>query len=313
MAALNAWFTGAWRVCRSPWLPAIVYLLLLIVTVPLGALVHYELPEPPRPFAVEPGAGPIPDLDWLDQVTANKRSLLGSLTPAVVGVAAPLTNIDRLLDGQVPTFALLVSGVMLLAWAWLWGGIIANAASPPRRFLKACNRSFIDVLSLNFGGVVLAVLVYGVLRAALFATIWPLVNGQTEFAMLIWRLMLTIVPLLALVVVSVVFDYARIALVLGDVTVPAAIGIGATFVRANPWPVALLVTLSVGLFTTLLAAYAAFEFIPGGSVPTVRRIIELGQLFIIVRIVLRLWNASAQVALFERSALAQPEAGTAKA
>jgi hypothetical protein len=49
-----------------------------------------------------------------------------------------------------------------------------------------------------------------------------------------------------------------------------------------------------------MAAYAAFEFIPGGSVPTVRRIIELGQVYIVIRIVLRLWNASAQVALFER-------------
>lgn len=300
MAAISAWLIGGWRLWRAPWLPVMIYLLLLIVTVPLGILLHQELPEPARPFAVEPGAGPIPDLDWLDEVTAHKRSLLGELTPAVIGVAAPLSNIDRLLDGDTPAFALLVSGVMLLAWAWLWGGIIAKAASPPRRFLKACNGSFIDVLSLNFGGLVLALLVYALLRAVLFAFIWPLVDGGPERTMLIWRAVLTLLPLLALVVVTVVVDYARIALVLNDVAVPVAIGMGATFVRANPWAVALLVLVSTLLAVALLTAYAAFEFIPGGSVPTVRRIIELGQIYILARIVLRLWNASAQVALFEK-------------
>jgi hypothetical protein len=300
MAAINAWFIGGWRLCRTPWLPVLVYLLLLLVTVPLGILLHQELPEPPRPFTVEPGAGPIPDLDWLDEVTANKRSLLGELTPAVIGVAAPLSNFDRLLDGETPTFALLVSGVMLLAWAWLWGGIIARAASPPGRFLKACNRSFIDVLSLNFGGLVLALLLYGLLRVVLFSVIWPLVDGRTELTMLVWRAVLTLVPVLALVVVTVVLDYARIALVLDDVTIPVAIGLGAKFVRANPWAVGLLVLISMALTAGLITAYAAFEFIPGGSVPTVRRIIELGQIYILARIVLRLWHASSQVALLER-------------
>ncbi|HWI20782.1 MAG TPA: hypothetical protein VNT81_23670 [Vicinamibacterales bacterium] len=300
MAAISALITGGWRVCRTPWLPAMVYLLLLLVTVPLGILVHLELPEPSRPFAVEPGAGPIPDLDWLDEVTAHKRSLLGALTPAVIGVAAPLSNIDRLLEGDTPTFALLVSGVMLLAWAWLWGGIIARVSSPPGKFLKACNSSFIDVLSLNFGGLVLALLVYGLLRLVLFSVIWPLVDEGQESTLLIWRVVLTLLPLFALVGVTVVFDYARIALVLNEVTVPAAIGMGAKFVRAYPWSVALLVLVSTLLAVGLLTAYAAFEFIPGGSVPTVRRIIELGQLYILARIVLRLWNASAQVALFEK-------------
>jgi hypothetical protein len=300
MAVLGAWLGGLWRVCRAPWLVAIVYVLLLIVTLPLSARLHLELPEPARPFAVEPGAGPVPDFDWLDEVTANKRSLLGELTPAVIGVAAPLSNIDRLLDGDAPMFALLAGGVMLVAWAFLWGGVIATVATPRRPFFKACQESFSDVLAVNIGGLVLAVAIYGALRAILFTTVWPFVDGAAESTMLAWRIVLTIVPLIALTAVTLVFDYARIALVLGDATIPVAIGIGAKFVRANAIAVAVLTLCSVALFVALLVAYGAFEFIPGGSVPTLQRLLVLGQAYIAARIVLRLWNASAQVALFER-------------
>lgn len=301
MTPIRAWMIGLWRVCRAPWLVGLVYVLLLVVTLPPAITLHLSLPEPARPFAIEPGAGPIPDYDWLDEVTSHKRSLLGELTPAVIGVAAPLSNIDRLLEGNVPMFSLLAAGVLFVSWAWLWGGVIATTSVPRRRFFKACNDSFSDVLSLNIAGAVLALLVYAVLRTVLFAVVWPLVDSGTEPQLLAWRSLLTVVPLIALAVVTVVFDYARIVLVLlDDVTVPVAIGIGARFVRAHAWQVALLVVLSVALLTAVLIVYGAFEFIPGGSVPTVRRIIELGQAYVIARIALRLWNASAQVVLFEQ-------------
>ena len=43
------------------------------------------------------------------------------------------------------------------------------------------------------------------------------------------------------------------------------------------------------------------EFVPGGSAPRVGRIILLGQMFILARIVLRLWNTGAQVSLYQRT------------
>jgi hypothetical protein len=300
MVALTAWVVGLWRVCRAPWILAIVYVLLLLVTMPIAARMHLELPEPSRPFAVEPGAGPIPDFDWLDEVTANKRSLLGELVPSVIGVAAPLSNIDALLDGRTPLFALLVSGVMLIAWAWLWGGIIANAATPRRRFFKACQDSFSAVLALNIAGLVLALLAYWIIHGILFGLIWPLVDDSSEPIQLIWRTLFTLITLIGVATVAAVFDYARISLVLLGVKIPEAIGVGTRFVRAHLMSVGLLVVLTVMLFGGLLAVYAAFEFIPGGSVPTLGRIVVLGQAYIAARIVLRLWNASAQVVLFER-------------
>jgi len=54
------------------------------------------------------------------------------------------------------------------------------------------------------------------------------------------------------------------------------------------------------LLAGLLAGYGAFEFIPGGSVPKLDRIILIGQAYIVARVALRLLNAAAQVALYRR-------------
>ncbi|MFM8532314.1 MAG: hypothetical protein ACKOEC_01765, partial [Acidimicrobiia bacterium] len=104
----------------------------------------------------------------------------------------------------------------------------------------------------------------------------------------------------AVATVTLIFDYARISAVLDDVSLRTALERGARTVRHHPAAAMSLVLLSASLFGALLGGYAAFEFIPGGSVPTVRRIIVLGEAYVMARIGVRLWNAAAQVALYER-------------
>jgi hypothetical protein len=135
MIAIASWFSGLWRLCASPWIVLIAYALLLAITLPLGAILHRELPPPSRPVVIEPGAGPVPDYDWLDEVTAHKRGLLGTLTPAVIGVAAPFDNLDRFASARaIPDFAIAMSGALLIGWAWLWGGVISRFAGARQRF-----------------------------------------------------------------------------------------------------------------------------------------------------------------------------------
>ena len=101
--------------------------------------------------------------------------------------------------------------------------------------------------------------------------------------------------------ITLAFDYARIALIVdGPIPVPEAIRVGAAAVRRNAIAVIALVAMSGLLLAGLLAVYGAFEFIPGGSVPKLSRIILVGQAYIVARIALRLLNAAAQVALYQR-------------
>ena len=302
MIALASWFSGLWRVGTSLWIVAIAYIVLLLITAPIGAFLHRELPSPARPVTIEPGAGPVPDYDWLDEVTATRRGLLGSLSPVVIGVAAPFDNLDRFASArEVPDFAIVLSAGLLIGWAWLWGGVISRFAGVGRRFFSACGRLFIPVLTLNIAGVFCAILVYWISRVLLFEILWPLLSTGAESTAFAWRVVLTLMLLAPLAAITMVFDYARIALIVeGPIPVPDAIRAGAATVRANAASAITLLVLSALLLAGLLVVYGAFEFIPGGSVPKLGRIIVLGQAYIVARIGLRLWNAAAQIALYQR-------------
>ena len=304
MIALASWFSGLWRVFASLWMVPIAYLVLLVITLPIGAFLYRALPPPSRPVVVEPGAGPVPDFDWLDEVTANKRGLLGTLSPVVIGVAAPFDNLDRFVSARaVPDFAIVLSAALLIGWAWLWGGVISRFAGNRRRFFSACGRLFIPVLTLNIAAIVIAIPVYIALRLLLFDLLWPALSaGASDSTALVWRVVLAMLLVAPIAVLTLIFDYARIALIVdGPIPVPEAVRLGIATVRRNILAVTTLMILSGVVFAGLLIIYGAFEFIPGGSVPRLSRIILLGQAYIVARIGLRLWNAAAQVSLYQRS------------
>jgi len=302
MIAIASWFSGLWRVFSSLWIVLIAYGLLLAITLPLGAIQHRQLPPPSRPVTIEPGAGPVPDYDWLDEVTANERGLLGTLMPVVIGVAAPFDNLDRFISARgIPDFAIALSGALLIGWAWLWGGVISRLAGR-QRFFSACSRLFIPVLTLNIAGVLMAIAFHALARLILFDMIYPVLSdGVAESTAFVLRVIVTMALMLPLAAITLMFDYARIALIVdGPMPVPDAIRMGVATLRGNTIAVIVLIVLSGLLLAGLLLVYGAFEFIPGGSVPKLGRIILLGQAYIVTRIALRLWNAAAQVSLYQR-------------
>ena len=303
MIAIGAWFGGLWRVARIPWIAALAYALLLAITVPLGLILHRDLPPPSQPLVVEPGAGPAPNLDWLDEVTTGRGGLAGSLAPTVIGVAAPLENLDRLLDRRrPPLFAIALSAVSMMVWAWLWGGIVSRYSGAGRPFFLSCRRWFAPILKVSVAGVLAAVALYLTVQPLLFDVAWPaLTAGASERAAFAWRVALAVPFIALLTITTLVADYARISIVLNDATsfgdaIADAIGL----IRANAIAVLLIVAVTAVLLGGLLATYGAFEFIPGGSVPTLARVILIGQGFIVARIVLRLVNAAAQISLYQR-------------
>lgn len=303
MIAIGAWFGGLWRVVRSPWLVALAYAALLAMTVPLGMILQRQLPSPSQPSVVEPGAGPVPDLDWLDEVRAGRDGLIGTLSPVVVGVAAPLDNLDRLLARRLPPpFTIALSGGSLIVWAWLWGGVISRLSGARRGFLSACGESFAPVMKVSLVGLIVAIGLFATLHPLLFDVALPaLTSGISERAVFAWRVVLTIPFIAALTLTTLVSDYARIEIVLNAGTpLRAAIANALQLVRANAIAVLTLVVVAAVLLAGLLLTYGAFEFIPGGSVPRLGRVIVLGQAFILTRIALRFVNAAAQVVLYQR-------------
>jgi len=158
------------------------------------------------------------------------------------------------------------------------------------------------MLKVSAAGVLAAIALYLTVHPLLFDFAWPaLTAGASERAAFFWRVALAVPFIAVLTLTTLIADYARISLVLNDASsIADAIADAINVIRANLIAVMILVVAAAVLLGGLLVTYGAFEFIPGGSVPTLGRVILIGQGFIVARIVLRLVNAAAQVTLSQR-------------
>lgn len=300
---LRAWFGGLWRVLCAPVLVIAVYAMTLAITAPLGAVLHRSLPEQGTRL-VPTTEDPVPaDPDWLDEVSSEGRGLLPLLSPAIFGVAAPLSNLSAIVDATGwPLPVLGVVAVYWLTWMAIWGGVIARLASRrspgPRALFDAARRSAPRVLALGVAGLAAYFILFLVLRAPLMGPLYnALASGAQERTAVGWWAALAAVFVVALASLAQVLDFARLSVVLDGLDVRPALARGLADVRRHLWSVVGLVVLTTVLFAALLAAYGAVEFIPGGSIPTLPRLIAIGQAYIVARLVLRLTLTAAQIRL----------------
>lgn len=307
MPTLRTWFGGVWRVLRAPAAVAGLYLLTLVIAAPLGAWMQRSLPAPEIFDVLDATDPPAPDVDWLDEVSLHAPGLTRFLTPAIFGVAAPIGHLDAILDGSRPPLPLLAPiAVFFLCWTAVWGGVIARLAKGApigvAAAMAASRRSMLPLLVLGLAGGVGYVVLYLTVHAVMFGPLYELLAaGAIERTAFFWRVALTVVFAVVLLALSQVLDYAKLAIILGGASVRQAVSDSTTLIRQRWVTVtALLLFNGVGL-VILLAGYGASEFIPGGSVPSLPRLIAGGQALILGRLILRLVLAGGQVDLHLRS------------
>ena len=306
MGRLRTWLGGAWRAVCAPVVLLALYLLTLAVAVPLGAWLQKSLPAPEMLDAVDANDPPAPDVDWLDEVALHAPGLARFLTPAVIGVAAPIGHLDEVLDGSLPPWPLLAPiAVFFVCWTAAWGGVVARLANGSRigtrAAIAASRQSMVPLLVLGMAGGVAYLVLYLTLHDAMFGPLYDwLVAGTLERTAFMWRLVLTALFGGVLLALGQVLDFAKLAIILGRATVMQALNDSVRLVRQQ-WltVVVLLLFNGVGL-AVLLAGYAASEFIPGGSVPSLWRLVVGGQALILGRLLLRLVLTGAQVDLYLR-------------
>ncbi len=304
MRMLRSWFGGVWRVLRAPVVLLALYVLTLAVAAPLGAWMQRSLPAPELLDVVDANDPLAPDVDWLDEVSSHAPGLARFLSPAVIGVAAPIGHLDDVLDGAMPPLPLLAPiAVFFVCWTAVWGGVITRLAhgsrSGTRAAIAASRQSMVPLLALGMAGGVAYLVLYLTLHAAMFGPLYDwLVAGTLERTAFMWRLVLTALFGGVLLALGQVLDFAKLAIILGRATVMQAVNDSVRLVRQQ-WltVVVLLLFNGVGL-AVLLAGYAASEFIPGGSVPSLWRLVVGGQALILGRLLLRLVLAGAQVDLY---------------
>lgn len=305
MNALRAYFAGLLQVLRAPMTIVAVVILTVITVIPFAVVIGDRLQtalndQPP----VVLGSEEI-DADWWLEYRRHARGLEATFTPAIIGFAAPLSNLSALLDGE-PQAAIMVVpiAVAIVTWAFIWGWAIERYRTGGPRSMSALLRAGLRTWPRFIAISVVAALA----QLALYFTLHPLLFGPVFSALtssmpsernaLIVRAILYVIFGAFIAAVSLIADYSRIGAVLGGSSGPA-------FVR-RWWPsAAALFVIAATVVGVLLLLYGVGEAY-GGSRVAGWRGVAIGQAFVIVRLALRLVTIASQVRLYERLAPARP-------
>lgn len=298
------------RLQRVRRLVAWLWLANILFALPLAALVASGVARSIRSSRIAEILLEGLDLVWHSEYAASTTGVAGSLSPSQVGVGAFLDNVELWFSGRMFELepGLVAAGVLYGAlWAFLLGGTLACLQSGERpslrRFSGFCGEFFGRFLRLV---AVMAVPYYLVYRLSgwLFGSIeeWTRDVTQERSVLALYLLAAALIVLL-LIVLRMISDYAKIAMVMEDRrSALFAAARGASFVVGRPIRALALVAIAGAI--GLLMLYAYHLVAPGTSQASwtaVGAAFALGQLFLIARLSLRLTLLGAELDLYEKT------------
>jgi hypothetical protein len=245
--------------------------------------------------------------DWWQEFTSQATGIGTTFSPTIIGFAATLDNFSNLLDGKREVSP--IAGALalyLLAWTFLVGGIIDRyARQRPVRAAGFFAASGVHVFRLLRLAVVSG-LVYGWLFAYVHPWLfldWLADRTRTmavERDVLVWRVALYALFGILLVVVNVIFDYAKIRIVVEDRrSALGALAAAIRFVWRERGRVAALYALNGMAFLILLGlwAFVAPGARSGGMTLWLGFVVS--QMYVLARLALKLQFLASQTALFQ--------------
>lgn len=307
MRAYPAFREGLRRVNGAPAVVLGMFATTLFVALPLSiALAGMIEAHLGHSLAARTAAAGV-DYDWWQEFSAQASGLGTTFVPTITGFGAVLENLSALVD-DAPLATTIAGATVawLVVWSFLSGGVIDRLARARRTrssaFFAACGVHFWRFLRLG----AIAWLVYATLFGYVHA--WIFTGGverltrdvTVERTGFLIRLGGYAVFGTLLVLASIVFDYARIRIVVEDRR--SAIGAllaGARFVWRNAGAVAGVYVLNALAFLVLILAYSLVApGAPRGTLSTLA-VLAIGEAYILARHYLKLVFYASQTALFQ--------------
>lgn len=304
MSALSALRDGIRRVNRAKLLVLGMFLATLGTALPLSFAVHDAIEAHLGRSLAADAAAAGANSDWWQEFSAQASGLAATLGPSIIGFGAVLDNLSGVAD-NLPLAGTIagVTAAWLVIWSFLSGGAMDRLARqrPTRTsgFFGACGVHFWRFLRLGL----IAWLVYGALFGSVHGWIFDtaydrltrdLAVERTAFFIRLGGYALFGALLMAC---SILFDYARVRIVVEDRR--SAIGAlvsGARFARRNLGRVAALHVLNTLLFVALVILYAVVS--PRAGWPVLVAF-AVGEIYILARHYLKLVFYSSEIALFQ--------------
>ena len=315
-AVTRALAGGVGDVVRAPALVLVAVAATLAAAAPFALAVGVQLQQSlahRQPAILPPADAAEIDFNWWREFSERAQGTAATVTPSIIGFAAPLDNVSAILDGTTRPLALAAPiAIALMAWAFIWGAALARFAGRPTPvgMWRSGLRTLWPYTAISMAAAASVLLLYSTVHPLLFNVLGARV--QTAFiderAAFAWRVFLYLMFGLLLAVISTVADYARVCLALSpNLTTQRALADSWRFVRRHAAEVLKLYLATGLLFVLLLTGYGAVDIIGGVSVGGWRGVIA-AQAYIIARIAIRLAVAASELRLFR--ALTEGRDGT---
>lgn len=303
LGVLGAFADGLNRVKRAPFLVIGVWLSTLLLAVPLALLLQEMIGAHLGDSIAARTAVSGVNYDWWNEFLAQASGVGVSFVPAILGFAAVMKNLSTVADASaMPSVIALAVAMQLAVSMFLAGGALDRLARDhaigTAAFFSACGVYFVRFIRL----AIIASVAYWVLFIPyhnwLFDDLYPAMtaNVTVERTAFLIRLGLYAAFAVPLFLVNILFDYAKIRAVVEDRrSMIGAVIAGWRFMRRHPGAVVGLYLLDATLFLLVIGIY--FLIAPGGTANLLA--FAIGQLYIVLRVVVRLQFTASQTALFQ--------------
>lgn len=304
LGVLSALIDGLNRVKRAPWLVIGVWLSTLLLALPLTLLLQEQIAGHLGSSMAAQAAADGVNYDWWNEFLAQTSGVGASFVPAILGFAAVMKNLSTVADasGMPPTVIAVTVVIYMLVSLFLAGGVIDRLARDhdigAGAFFSACGVYFMRFIRLGLVTAVVYWALFGPYHAWLFGRVYPALteNITVERTAFFIHLALYAAFALPLFAFNILFDYAKIRAVVEDRrSMISAIAASWRFIRRNP--IAVWAVYKTNAFVFLLVIGLYYVIAPGASADV--SAFAIGQLYIVLRVIVRLQFAASQTALFQ--------------
>jgi len=303
MSAGSAFLDGLMRVKRAPWLVLGLWLSTLLLALPLSLALHGLIGEHLGASLAAQSAAAGVNYDWWNEFLAQSTGVGKTFVPAILGFAAILQNLSGVADAAGPPSPVVwVVVAQLIVSTFLIGGVLDRLARDRAigagAFFAACGVYFLRFLRLSVVTLAVYAWLFVPVHRWLFGSVYDslLVGLTVERTAFFYRATLYSAFALLVLAANLVFDYAKVRAVVEDRrSMIGALSAGIRFVRRNLIAAISLYALNALAFVAVLFLY--YLAAPGATAGILA--FAIGQLFIVLRVIVRLQFAASQTALFQ--------------
>jgi hypothetical protein len=307
LAIGRSWRDGWTRVLHAPAIVAGVFVMTFLLALPLAYTLRGQIEAHLGGSLMAADAADAVNYDWWQEFTSQTAGLGATFTPAIIGFAATLDNISSVLDGQPEITPIAAAIVTYLAgWALFTGGVVDRYARQRKTraygFFAAGGVYFFRFLRLAIVAGLVYWLLFTYVHGWLFDDWYRDLTRDMDSERRAFAVRAVMYGLFGslLVLANLVFDYAKVRIVVEDRrNVLAGLAAALRFIARNPGRTFGLYGLNALVFLLLIGAWALVAPGAGRAGVSIWLGFALSQLYVLARLLLKLHFLASQTALFQ--------------